>query len=136
MQVDGACLCGAVSFRAEVEPGRVFVCHCTDCQTHSGTAFRTTALTDRDAFELLSGEIREYVKTAESGASRALGFCPACGTALYGGPGPGTRGPLSLRTGALRQRDALPPVAQVWCRSAQAWLERLDKLPRIERQPG
>ncbi len=136
MKVDGACLCGEVSFEAEVDPRLVFVCHCTDCQTHSGSAFRTIAVSERDTFRLLSGEVREYLKRAESGAQRALGFCPSCGTALYGGPGPGERGPLSLRTGVLQQRGSLRPVAQLWCRSAQGWLDELGTLPRVDEQSG
>ena len=39
MRVDGACHCGAIRFEADLDPGKVGVCHCTDCQTLTGTAF-------------------------------------------------------------------------------------------------
>ena len=42
MRVDGACHCGAVRFAAEADAGQVSVCHCTDCQSLTGTAFRTS----------------------------------------------------------------------------------------------
>ena len=41
MKVSGRCYCGQISFEAEIEPDKVRVCHCTDCQTLSGSAFRT-----------------------------------------------------------------------------------------------
>ncbi|MEE2981361.1 MAG: hypothetical protein VYA71_07460 [Pseudomonadota bacterium] len=40
MDVDGGCHCGHVTYQAVIEPDRVFVCHCTDCQTLSGATFR------------------------------------------------------------------------------------------------
>lgn len=136
MKVDGECLCGSVAFEAEVEPSQVFLCHCDDCQVHSGTAFRTVARAETKSFRLLRGELRVYEKQAESGATRALAFCPECGTPVYGGPGAGESGMLSVRTGALRQRAELAPAAHVWCRSSVGWLDRLGELPRIETQPG
>lgn len=136
MKVHGRCLCGQVRYRAEVDPTRVFVCHCTDCQIQSGTSFRTTVLTEPDSFELESGEIRHFEKTAASGRKRSLGFCPECGTAIYGGPGAESSGLLSLRLGPLAERYALIPVAEAWCRSAQPWLDRLGELPRFDQQPG
>ncbi len=61
----------------------MIVCHCTDCQTISGTAFRTVVFAAEGTFKLLSGELKTYVKTAESGALRAQTFCPECGTHIY-----------------------------------------------------
>ncbi len=40
MQIDGACHCGNIAFEAEVDPETVRICHCTDCQTMSGSLFR------------------------------------------------------------------------------------------------
>ena len=45
MQVDGGCHCGAIAYRAEIDPARVAVCHCTDCQALSGSAYRVVAFT-------------------------------------------------------------------------------------------
>ena len=39
MKVDGNCLCGHVTYEAEIDPEKVIICHCTDCQTNSGTAY-------------------------------------------------------------------------------------------------
>ena len=39
MKVEGACHCGFISVEAEIDPKKVSICHCTDCQTISGSAF-------------------------------------------------------------------------------------------------
>jgi hypothetical protein len=39
-EVTGHCHCGQISFEAEVDSATVRVCHCTDCQKLTGTAFR------------------------------------------------------------------------------------------------
>ncbi len=32
MRIDGQCHCGHVSYEAEIDPDRVSICHCTNCQ--------------------------------------------------------------------------------------------------------
>ena len=56
MKVEGACHCGRIAFEAEIDPARVSVCHCADCQTLTGSAFRVAAPTPEANFRLLSGE--------------------------------------------------------------------------------
>ena len=41
MKDQGACHCGAMAYEAEVDPGTVRICHCTDCQIRAGRSFRT-----------------------------------------------------------------------------------------------
>ena len=37
MKIEGGCHCGYIAYEAEVDPERVLICHCTDCQTLSGS---------------------------------------------------------------------------------------------------
>src|SRR5438876_7921589 len=83
MKVTGRCHCGQISFEAEIDPTQVRICHCTDCQTLTGTAFRTTVPSLPGTFVLRSGTPKIYIKTAESGNKRAHAFCPECGTPIY-----------------------------------------------------
>jgi hypothetical protein len=125
MKIDGGCHCGYLRYEAEVDPAGVTICHCTDCQTLSGSAFRVVVPAEQGQFKLLGGEPATYVKTAESGNRRVQAFCPRCGTPLYSAPEPGAAGYFSLRVGAIRQRDALVPKEQIWRRSAQGWVDRI-----------
>ncbi len=54
MKVDGHCYCGAIKFEAEADPASVLVCHCTDCQELTGTAYRTVVVAQD--LKVLSGE--------------------------------------------------------------------------------
>ena len=40
MKVDGHCHCGKTGFEAVIDPTALTKCHCTDCQTITGAAFR------------------------------------------------------------------------------------------------
>jgi hypothetical protein len=135
MKVDGGCHCGSIRYEAEVDPAKVVICHCTDCQTLSGSAFRTVVPTKEGTFRLLSGEPKVYVKTGESGNKREQTFCPECGTPIYSAPVEVGSKVVGLRVGAIRQRDQLIPSDQFWFRSAQAWLQHLSTIEKREKQP-
>lgn len=134
MRIDGGCHCGHITYEAMVDPERVGICHCTDCQTLSGSVFRTFVFAPKDAFKLLTGTPKLYVKTAESGAKRVQAFCPECGTPIYSAA-PGDSPSFSIRAGTARQRAALVPKTQIWCRSALGWITNLGSIERIAEQP-
>jgi hypothetical protein len=126
MQIEGACHCGAVSFTAEVDPSRVMVCHCTDCQVLSGAPFRAVVAAP---FESLSvkGQTKSYVKVAQSGNRRAQVFCPECGTPLWA-TAPENPTSVMVRLGCVKQRFQLKPAVQIWEQSAVPWLSELGSL--------
>ena len=134
MHINGACHCGAIVFEADVDPEATSICHCTDCQTLSGTAYRVAVRASEDNFRLLRGSPRSYVKTSQSGNARSMAFCENCGTQLWGCDAGDKMGRISIRTGTLEQRDALQPRRQIWCRSARSWLPSVESLPRVETQ--
>jgi len=52
MKIDGACHCGEITFTAEIDPSRVMICNCTDCQVQSGGPFRLVVLAPIEGFEV------------------------------------------------------------------------------------
>ena len=124
MQINGACHCGRITFTAEIDPARVAVCHCTDCQVLSGAPLRAIVNAPIETFQL-SGTPQRYIKTAQSGNRRAQVFCPDCGTPLYS-TAPENPTSVTLRVGCIEQRAQLRPMRQVWQRSAMPWLPALD----------
>src|SRR2546423_11634738 len=86
MHVDGACHCGDVTYTAEIDPAKVIICHCTDCQVLSSSAFRMVVLAEKGSFRLLGGKPTIYVKTADSGRKRFNAFLPTGGTQMYRSP--------------------------------------------------
>jgi hypothetical protein len=135
MRIDGSCHCGDISFEAEADPANASICHCTDCQQLTGTAFRTSVRADPGTFKIVRGEPAVYVKTADSGNKRAQGFCRRCGSPIYA-TSPGSEEPKSynIRLGVVRQRNEFTPKTQIWCRSAQPWLGEISAIRRFERE--
>jgi hypothetical protein len=128
MKIDGSCHCGAIRFEAEVNPEAVSICHCTDCQALTGSAFRVTVPAAAADFRLTAGKPKIYVKTADSGARRIQAFCSDCGSPIYttsAAPDPGT---IGIRVGTVRQRRELQPSRQIWRSSALPWVPAMDHL--------
>jgi hypothetical protein len=135
MKIDGRCHCGFITIEAEADPDKTAVCHCTDCQASTGSAFRVNVPVPGDTFKM-SGTPATYLKTtAESGKPRLQAFCPRCGSPIYSTtPGEGPQASYMLRVGILRQRDQFVPKRQNWYRSALAWLPRLPAVEKNEKQ--
>ena len=134
MRIEGGCHCGRITFEATVEPGTIGLCHCSDCQTLTGSAFRATIAAPADSFVLKSGVPKIYVKTADSGVRRVHAFCPDCGTPIYAAA-PTTPATYSLRVGTIKQRQELGrPRRQIWHRSALPWSTDLGGSEVFERQ--
>jgi len=56
MKIEGACHCGNIAYQAEVDPNAIGICHCTDCQTLTGSAYRANIPATADSFVLLKGQ--------------------------------------------------------------------------------
>ena len=134
MKIDGGCHCGYVTYEGEADPETATICHCADCQTLSGTAFRTAVPVKSETFRIVTGEPTIYVKTADSGNKRQQAFCPRCGSPIFSASpdeGPKT---YVVRLGTVRQRDRIAPKVQIWTRSRQRWLDDLSSTRALEKQ--
>jgi len=134
MKVDGACACGAIKVEAEADPEKTQVCHCTDCQTATGTAFRVSIPVAGATFKII-GKPAIYVKTtAESGRPRVQAFCGTCGSPIYSTT-PGECAQLLHAAGRhFAPGDQLTPRRQFWWRSAQSWVTDITGVLRYEKQ--
>lgn len=129
MQIDGQCNCGEIKYRAVLgDDAGLTLCHCTDCQALTGTAFRTTVSVRREALEI-KGTPTIYAKIGGSGRKRLQSFCPTCGSSLFSqGEGAET---IGIRWGTIRQRMALSPNKQIWRRSAAPWVCEFADAPAL-----
>jgi hypothetical protein len=132
MHVDGQCFCGAIRFEADADPESCILCHCTDCQALTGSAFRAIVRAPAESFRVLAGAPRTYLKVADSGTRRLHAFCGDCGSPVWAAA-PVDPPNYSLRLGTLRQRTAFAPKRQQWTSSALAWATCIDDLPAFPR---
>ncbi|MET7751435.1 GFA family protein [Micromonospora sp. NPDC005367] len=118
----GRCLCGAVSYRFDVEPEAIVLCHCGHCQRHSGAAFTVNVLVAREALEIKGAPRSHQTVGIENGNLRDRLFCGECGTpiltVLHERPDL-----MIVKAGTLDDPSGLKPSAEVWWRRAQDWIE-------------
>lgn len=121
----GHCQCGAVRYRLTGEPLTLFACHCTDCQRQSSSAFGMALWVKKADVEVLSGELKEWVRELPSGRRMACRFCPDCGTRLFHQV-LGQEEVMSIKPGTLEDTRWLQPAGHIWTASRQPWV-RLDE---------
>lgn len=135
INITGGCHCGEISFEAQIDPNKVMICHCNDCQKLSGTAFRSIVISEPNGLTFTKGKTKEYIKIAESGNHRAQGFCQNCGSALYATSVEQENRIYGIRLGTVDQRNELIPSCQIWHRSSAPWLSTINNIPAFETTP-
>jgi len=132
MKIDGQCHCGHVAYEAEIDPEQVSICHCTDCQALTGSAFRVTVHAAKADIRIIGNQPKLYTKTGDNGRKRLQFFCPECGSPLFTTGEDAEAQSWGIRWGSIRQRDQLAPRRRIWCRSAPGWLGTVESLPGTE----
>jgi len=128
----GSCECNAVNYTFKGNPHTCYACHCTDCQTSSGSAFGLSMIVNKDDVIIdgkLSVNILDY-----SGIKVQRHHCPMCGTALWFSANeyPDL---LAIKPGTFNDTTWFYPVAHLWTRSAQKWVKLDDSAAIYEKQP-
>lgn len=115
----GGCLCGAVRYQTEATPVYQIVCHCRDCQHASGSGSAPIVFFPSDQLEI-AGEVRYFESLGSSGKSIHRGFCPTCGSQLFGRLDrlPGL---MSIRAGTLDDPSGFAPKASIHVSQAAPW---------------
>ena len=132
--VTGRCFCGAVRFHFDQPAVAARACWCRDCQYLSaGNAsinviFRTASFT-------MTGEVGEYVSTADSGSVMRRRFCRSCGTPLFS-EALSRPDIMVVRAGALDDPELGRPQAFIWTASAPSWGLFDPALPNCTGQPA
>ena len=114
----GGCLCGACRYELRAAPLMVYVCHCTDCQRQSGSAFSMSMPAPRDALVVTQGEPARYERTMASGRVGVIRFCGTCATRLFT---ESKEAFVAVRPGTLDDTTWLVPASQNWLNSAHRW---------------
>jgi len=133
MKIEGGCLCGKVRYSGEAEPIFAGVCHCTNCQKGSGTAFNTVIAVPKPAITV-TGATRTFAGKGDSGNATYKRFCPECGSPIQIEAAV-MADVVMIPTGTLDDKSAVKPAMQIYCDSAQPWA-LLGDLQRFPKMPG
>ena len=131
----GGCQCRDVRYEVMGPPRQLVVCHCSDCQRQSGSAFGMTLVVSEADFRLIQGELKTFTSTAETGRAKLGAFCPRCGTRIYHKP-KWRRGTVSVKPGTLDDTSGLTPDTHIWTRSRQPWVTIPKGVVAHETQPS
>ena len=129
----GGCECGFVRYQFRGEPLTCYACHCTDCQSASGSAFSLSMLVQREDIQITSGEEAQHIFTMNHD-QRVRHHCGQCGAALWYG-GAEASELVALKAGTFDDTSWFQPIAHVWVRSAQAWFRFDSNVATYETQP-
>ena len=122
MATEGGCACSKVRYRLESGPMFVHCCHCTDCQTETGSAFAVNAMIESDRVTLLKDEPVAVMTPSESGAGQQVWRCPECRVAVWSNYGSAVDKIRFVRVGTLDDPGALPPDVHIYTRSKLPWV--------------
>jgi hypothetical protein len=135
----GGCHCGTLRYTVTQKPLAVYACHCTDCQSLSGSAFGIGVIVPAPAFTL-TGSPRLVQRVLGSGKIGNRWICPDCGVWICGGSRLDIVSPGEMRVvrgGTLDDTSWLMPTTHYWTRSAQPWIVfPEDGVTIYETQPG
>jgi hypothetical protein len=129
----GGCMCGAIRYECSAEPIGMGICHCRDCQRATGSAFAAALIVPRNCVTI-TGEVKYYAVTGDSGNLVNRGFCPNCGSRLFGRP---ATNPdiISIQAGSLDDPSWFQPQADIYVASAQPWDYLNPDLPKFAKLP-
>jgi len=132
MPIEGGCLCKAVRYAANAEPLVVRACWCRVCQYLAGGNATINLAFPSEAVSI-TGQLADYLTTADSGRRMHRRFCPTCGVQLFSSAEERPQ-MLVVRAGTLDDPTVAVPQAHIWTRSAPKWAH-LEGLPCFDGQP-
>jgi hypothetical protein len=119
--MQASCQCGNLTATiADGAEAMTVACHCLDCQKRTGAPFGVMAYYPEGSVAI-AGEAREYARPTDSGNTFTTGFCPTCGSTLYG---KASRFPeiTGVTVGTIADPAFPAPLRSVYEQSRHAWV--------------
>lgn len=118
----GGCSCGAIRYEITTRKINAGICHCSDCQRHSGAPFVVWLSINPAAFKVTKGRLREF---ASSNWARR-GFCGDCGATLtYRIDDNGDE--IDIAGGSLDDPGLVPPTFQIFRKDSPGFMRGFDE---------
>lgn len=117
----GSCVCSAVRYEITDEPIALLCCHCTECQTASGSSFVLSLKVPHGGVRVVEGEAKPYLRLEADGQRRNVFRCPKCLTMLWS-ERLDSKMPITVYAGTLDHSHKLRPIAHIWTQDAQPWI--------------
>ncbi|WP_127520685.1 GFA family protein [Mesorhizobium sp. Z1-4] len=132
LPINGGCQCGAVRYSITGRPIVFYLCHCTECQRHTSSAFGESLRLRRKDLAVEGGMSR-FTRMSESGKRREGYFCPQCGVRIVHGTAGSEQ--VNIKAGTLDDTSWLAPAGHIWTASKQKFVTIGDDEPCWDHQP-
>lgn len=133
MNISGSCLCGSVKYECSGDVAMAGNCHCINCKKATGSAYAAVLFVPENSVEI-TGEVKYYESTGSGGNTGRRGFCPNCGSQLFGKPA-AFPGMLGIRAGTLDELSQYKPQVDIFTSRAPAWDCMDPSLPKFAEMP-
>ena len=103
-------------------------CHCIDCRKFSGSTNSNNLLVPTAGFKVLSGQLKTYTKTAESGNEMTSYFCDRCGSTLYRQSSKSDKA-VAVMIGGIDGPEAIEngcPEHELFVRNRPSWMKVIE----------
>lgn len=130
----GGCICGDVRFTLQDDPVTVYACHCTDCQTETGSTCVIAVVVHSAAVAYTGATPEQHGVVLADGRPKGGARCPRCKGAVGGA----SRGEalMMLEGGTFDDTSWLVPAGHIWTRSAQPWVLLPEDVLAFPEQPA
>ena len=127
------CSCGSLRAEATGEPALLVVCHCSECQRRTGSAFGVSAYFPKEQVGA-EGPSRVYVRGSDSGRKIEQHFCLECASTVfwYSESFPDL---IGVAFGAFADPSMPWPPVSVWETTRHPWVTFDHELDHFGRQP-
>tara|TARA_R110002020_G_scaffold316361_10_gene531565 strand:- start:5812 stop:6312 length:501 start_codon:yes stop_codon:yes gene_type:complete len=133
LPLTGGCQCGLIRYRMRALPLVFYLCHCTECQRHTSSAFGESLRFDREHLDVDPG-LRCIRRLSDTGKEREGWFCPDCGVRIWHGTAGSAE--INLKAGTLDDTSWLVPAGHIWTRSKQPFIKIACDELHYETQPA
>ena len=110
-----------------------YVCHCTDCQKHTGSAFATAMFFLKLDIDI-NGELKSFDKATDAGNVMTRTFCITCGSHITEFS-TGYPEHVVVHAGTLDDPTRVNPNSQCWTPKTLHWINDVGGLQGFEQDP-
>lgn len=130
--LEGACLCGSITYKVSGEPQRFLHCHCSRCRRASGTGHASNVIIE-GKLEFASGaDLLKRYKVPEAERFSNV-FCSNCGAPMPREIKGTSR--VVIPAGSLLTDPGIVPLARIFWDSRTDWSCSQDPLPVFAEYP-
>ncbi|MCF8069655.1 MAG: GFA family protein [Desulfobacterales bacterium] len=129
----GSCLCGQVSYEAEIKNYEFYLCHCSRCRKITGSAHVSSLYLPSDQFDWISGEDLLVRYDIDEDETFSNCFCKICGSSVPYEYHPEKH--MIIPAGTLDEEPDVKPDCNIFWASRAGWYKDPLKLPTYDAYP-